>query len=189
MKKSRSFVSRSTVPRMIRAAPPANANPFASGDRPNKAEQPLLERGQRGSSVPRRSASQSPQARRTWSGQVELVPQADELIDVDDLTHFLLDALDENLLLHPCPLTAIREVVAALRRAPPNPSEQTRPWTSRPRDQRHRRGSPADAWSVGPPRSAANSWTQYAARLRANPGPSTMPPPLRNMARPGVATT
>jgi len=49
-------------------------------------------------------------------GQKELVPQGD-LIDVDDLTHILRDALDENLLVHTCPLAAIREVVAAPARS------------------------------------------------------------------------
>jgi hypothetical protein len=43
--------------------------PIRRAQSTDDVEQPLLERRQHGSSIPRRSASQSAQARRTWSGR------------------------------------------------------------------------------------------------------------------------
>jgi hypothetical protein len=49
--------------------PTSQREPIRLGQPTDDVEQPLLKRGQHGSSIPRRSASQSAQARRTWAGR------------------------------------------------------------------------------------------------------------------------
>jgi hypothetical protein len=120
--------------------------------------------------------------------QVELVPQDDEIIDVDELTHILLDALDEDLLVHPCPLPAIREVVATRRRAPPHMGSFTRPVAFTTAGSATSSGITGGRLERRASPTCCELMDPYAARLRADPGPG-MPPPLRNMASPAIATT
>jgi hypothetical protein len=54
----------------------------------------------------------------------QLIPEINQLIDVDDPSDILLGALQEDLFIDPGSISTDRKVVATLRAAPPNVRRQ-----------------------------------------------------------------